>query len=130
MREYSRIGIFQFLLWKSSFLSCGHIQELEYFSSFVETFLPAMQGYSRIGIFNFFCGIEKFQGPCANNPSCHAGLFKYQNISGSVWDPSFLPCGNIQISDYFRAHVGAFLTDMREYSNIGIFQGSYGNIPS
>ncbi len=87
-----------------------------------------------------------FQGPCAIIPSCYEGLFKYQNISGSmwkhsfhmleyskyrnisgpVWEHSFLICGNIQISEYFRARMGTFLSNMREYSNIGIFQGPWG----
>jgi hypothetical protein len=94
--------------------------------------------------------IRIFQGLCGNIPSCHAGMFKYRNISGPMWKYSFLTCGNMQISAYFRARVGAFLPTcgniqiseyfkarmgtflpkMREYSNIGIFQGPCGKILS
>ncbi len=68
-----------------------------------------------------------FQGACANIPSCYEGLFKYQNISGSLWEHSFLPCANIQISEYFRALVGTFLPAVWEYSNMGIFPVPCGN---
>jgi hypothetical protein len=54
-----------------------------------------------------------FQGPCATIPSCYEGLFKYQNISGPVWEDSFLTCGNIQTSEYFRVRAG-ILPAMRE----------------
>ncbi len=118
------------LLWKPSFLPCRDIQELEYLISFVgsknfrvrvQTILLAMQDYSNIRIFQGLCGIL---------PSCRAGIYKYQTISGPMWEHSLLTCGNIQISEYFRARMGTFLLNMREYSNIGIFQGPCGKILS
>jgi hypothetical protein len=44
---------------------------------------------------------------------------------------TFLPAmRDIKISEYFRARVETVLPDMWKNANIGIFQGSYGNIPS